>query len=320
MTFEFRRCRSLPTIRDGNAAHTSGDKATEMASHQVQLDVKSSANSFSTDDMRLLYRPLLVLMLLLPCCFIKQLTTSVVTSISLLLSVYLFYWAASLSEKMTVTLQAIVRVSYVPLLAFFVGNSWRPFVGMVVMYLNTIVAAGSCGYALANRRQRMGTETPAEIAALCLPLHRKERKERGFGEPDLVPVAFLLCLASLGFAVWTVWISCTYSPGDAVAAVLDLSGWLAMGLFAWNWFVDTCLMECAIFSSYTMGLLFVSSFMFFFSLMAMFVVIFGDSGAAIITWITAIISAGLFGYTVAVYHQFNSRRVSQQGKGYQIRF
>ncbi|KAK3153314.1 hypothetical protein QOZ80_2BG0170670 [Eleusine coracana subsp. coracana] len=314
-------------IRDGDA-HTSvstfRDKATETI-YNV-LDAESYAVWFSgpptTTDIRL-YRPFLVFILPLFCCFIKQLTMSVIVAVSLLVSLYFFSWIVSLSEKRTGTLQAIVRVSYAPLLAFFVGISWRPFAGMVVMYLNTIVAAGSCGYAIANHRQRIGAENSAQIAAimdlntivvrLCIPLHHKERKEKGLEDPDLVAPAFLLCLASLAFAVWTVWMSCTYNPaGDVAAAIMDLSVWLSIGLFPWACFVDGGLMDRAIFSSYTLQMLFLSCFMMFMMLMTVFLVIFGDSGVAIITWLTAMAAAGLFGYTIAVYHQYSSRCSSRR--------
>jgi hypothetical protein len=62
---------------------------------------------------------------------------------------------------------------------------------MVAMYLSTtIVAAGSCGdYALANHRQRMGTENSADIAILSrLPraLRLRERKVKRLEEPGLL--------------------------------------------------------------------------------------------------------------------------------------
>lgn len=179
---------------------------------------------------------------------------------------------------------------------------------MVLMYINTIVAAGSCGYALANHHQRIGTENAAEVAILRLPIVQKQRKENGL-KPDLVPVAFLLDLVSLAIAVWTVWVSCTYNPGDVALAVMGLSGWLFVSLYFWTCFVDGCLMNCAIFSSsYELQMLSTFFFWSFITLTAVFGIIFGDSGVAIFTWLTAMYTAGLFGYTLAVYHKYTYKK------------
>lgn len=88
---------------------------------------------------------------------------------------YMLLWIASRSPSMG-TAEAFVRVSYPVLLACVASYALRPFVGMVLLYLNTFHVAGLLGYTVAER-QRWGWDDTCNYQFRLNPRRLKEEGE-----------------------------------------------------------------------------------------------------------------------------------------------
>ncbi|RLN41457.1 hypothetical protein C2845_PM01G21760 [Panicum miliaceum] len=213
---------------------------------------------------------------------------SVVSTISLLMSSYLFFCIVSLSETVGV-FTIFVYVSHLPLLAFAI-RLLSTFAGMTVLYLNTICAAGLCGVAIAERRRHNGSENSVKAVQI------NDKSDPAFP-------AMVASLMSLVCAARVLWMCFSFRPEDAVAAIFELS-FMAIGcLFSWMLFVDGCLLHGALFSGHTLGMLGVAGLMFFYTMLFALAMLFGETVAAIVPWVTAMATAGLLGYTLTVYQQ-----------------
>ncbi|CAN6311866.1 unnamed protein product [Urochloa humidicola] len=109
----------------------------------------------------------------------------------------------------------------------------------------------------------------------------------------------------------------SFGPGDAVAAVFELSFMAIACLFSWTLFVNGCLLRGALFSGQTLGMLGLGGLMFLYTTVFALAVLFGEAVAAVVPWVTAMAAAGLVGYTLAVYQQYKRLRPArQQGSSY----
>ncbi|KAL6644576.1 hypothetical protein ACP70R_016184 [Stipagrostis hirtigluma subsp. patula] len=217
-----------------------------------------------------------------------------VSCVCALICLYLSGWTIALSTTMAG--YAVMRVLLFPMLGCAIAGAGLPMAGTLVMYLGTICNAGSCGYALAERRQLRGAETAAETAA----------RDPVFAGMELyleVPL-FLVRLFTGVCGVLAV-ASCCAAHDAPVAAqpALKLSMALLACLFGWVCYLNLCL-RFALFSGETFRCIFFGGVMGFRDLLVPFTIFFGNPGFAVVCWSTAIAVAALFGYTIAVYNRY----------------
>ncbi|KAL6661693.1 hypothetical protein ACP70R_001077 [Stipagrostis hirtigluma subsp. patula] len=205
---------------------------------------------------------------------------------------YLSGWTIALSTTMAG--YAVMRVLLFPMIGCAIAGTGLPMAGTMVMYLGTICNAGSCGYALAERRQLLGAETSAETAA----------RDPEFAGMELyleVPL-FLVRLFTGVCGVMAVAYCC--AGHDAPVAAVELPGALLITcLFFWWCYLNVCL-RFALFSAGTLCCSLFCGVKGFYLLLVPFTIFFGDPGAAVLCWSTAIAVAALLGYTMAVYNRY----------------
>ncbi|OEL21803.1 hypothetical protein BAE44_0017178 [Dichanthelium oligosanthes] len=138
--------------------------------------------------------------------------------LSLLLCLGSVLWMSFLSETMRPR-AVFVRISYGALLACAADRLVSPNVGVVVVLLHTHFAAGLVGYALAERRQREGTE---RSVAAVVPVAKTEDEEKRLRALRMLGclVFSLPALGGSAFPAWVVRHSAEYAVDGLVLSVL----------------------------------------------------------------------------------------------------
>ncbi|XP_040385042.1 uncharacterized protein LOC102714508 isoform X2 [Oryza brachyantha] len=148
-----------------------------------------------------------------------------VCAFSLLLCSYMFFWIISLSAAIT-KLAAFTGITYGVLLASAAGQVLGPVAGMAAVVLDLIITTGVLGHAVAEHRQRTGSE---KAAAAQLTWELTAGEDEGF-YVDFLPSFVVLGASSvfaLAGAAWLVVDVVDRLPPDdpvaAAAAVFDVS-------------------------------------------------------------------------------------------------
>jgi hypothetical protein len=114
-----------------------------------------------------------------------------------------------------------VALSYAGLFAFFVGTLLSSKLGMVIMYLESVVAAGLFGATLAQHRQSNSTETVALVAvANARAINKKPNPS------NKKVVYYILGFMALCYAPRLVWLLVVDSPVDVAVGLFGLIGFL----------------------------------------------------------------------------------------------
>ncbi|KAL6641473.1 hypothetical protein ACP70R_019654 [Stipagrostis hirtigluma subsp. patula] len=200
-------------------------------------------------------------------------------------------------------LEAFLLVTYLPLLASVVGRGVSPFPGIVIHYFSTVFATGVFSYALAEHRQSSGRDRLAAFIRRPPVCPSKENDV-------LFSVVSLVCAAC---AVQVLWVSFSYAPEDAVYAIVEFSLTVSVCLSLWMCFVHGCLLHGSLLSGNCMNLLLLDGVSGCMVSSAIFGEFFGDAGVVFVCWITAMVAAGILGYSLAIYHHYKKLQSDSNG-------
>jgi hypothetical protein len=143
-------------------------------------------------------------------------------SLSLFAVTYLFHCICLFSNAATPLAKLFVALSYAGLFAFFVGTLLSSKLGMAIMYLESVVAAGLFGATLAQHRQSDGTETAALVAVATARATNKKPNPS-----NRKAVYRILGFMALCYAPRFVWLLVVDSPArDVAIGMFGLIGFL----------------------------------------------------------------------------------------------
>ncbi|CAO2143416.1 unnamed protein product [Urochloa humidicola] len=201
----------------------------------------------------------------------------------------------------------LVSVSYIALVAISVTHL-SSAAGIFVILLDTAYAAGLCGYALAEYRQRKGFELAADT------LHARTKGE---SEDDraaiVIAMAFFysraasaLCAAA---AAWVVY----YYAADTYWVVIMLSLLIDFSLFYWMVLVAAHLLRCALLPDHYIALIHWCPVLLFVPDLALSCV-FGNAIGVLVHPFGVMGMAGLLGYNLGLYDRYKQMLEGDNGK------
>ncbi|KAL6870896.1 hypothetical protein ACP4OV_014744 [Aristida adscensionis] len=200
--------------------------------------------------------------------------------------------AVALTEKMAAR-TVLVSVSYLALVASAVAHL-SSSAGVFIMLLDTAYAAVLFGYALAEHRQREGSEQSAEAVPDPSSRTREELREK---RAIVIMVFCYSTIASLLFIAAAVWVIC-YE--ETYWLVLLLSYLIDLALFCWTSLVTMHMLHGALITAE--GLAYI--YWFGVSLLLpdyLISTLFGESIGMLVHPLGMIGMAGFLGYSLGVY-------------------
>ncbi|XP_062183000.1 uncharacterized protein LOC133887099 [Phragmites australis] len=174
-------------------------------------------------------------------------------------------------------------------LALYADAAKDPRIGMLIAYLNSHIAVGMMGYALAERRQRDGTE----VSAAAVPILSDEQAERLL-HLQMLGGAYHVLL-TLGVAAYVAWVLCHMADYPTEQLVMHVFFPLSGLLLFWIPFVASMLLQGALMAE-TEHILLIIYLFFTVLLFALTSVTLGDIWAMIIAWLATLGLSGFFGY------------------------
>uniref|UniRef100_A0A0D9WTE1 Uncharacterized protein n=1 Tax=Leersia perrieri TaxID=77586 RepID=A0A0D9WTE1_9ORYZ len=280
--------------------------------------LREAANAERDRDARLAMVLILTLLLALATpavliwCALRRggdadaLLVTIMWRLSLLLSAYFFLCAIVLSVTRGVC-AAVLDFSYGLLLAYFADHVLGPRIGMVVVYVSSLFAAGMAGYALAERRRSDGDDRSADN----VPAFATEEEEE-YARSLLISSALILSLVLLApaayFTYTFVW---PYASGAAAgrsveSMMRDISFAMLTYLFFSTTFVTHHLLRGALLGEGNFYI-FLITFAIILFLPLPVSSVFGDIAGIIVLWLGVISLAVFFGYSLGVYSSYKQR-------------
>ncbi|TVU26772.1 hypothetical protein EJB05_29333, partial [Eragrostis curvula] len=244
-----------------------------------------------------------------------QPTTSFVWTTSLLAGSYFFVGTVSLSQTMRLP-AVFFRFSYAAMLAVAGAHFVGPVTGAAVACLSTFYAAGTFGHAVAEHRQRVGTETSAG-AVVPPPFRNEEHRERReaflcYAFVQFAAVSFFVLARMVWVVFFPACVSYLSDHGDEALAVAVELSFETLGL-AWLWifFVAVMLLEQALASFKTVACLGIASLIGSLVLSCVVSIVLGDRARLLVMWLLSMAAVGFFGYCLAVHARY--KQIQQRG-------
>jgi hypothetical protein len=204
---------------------------------------------------------------------------------------YLALWTIYLTAALQ-PLTVLVSLSYVMLLAISVTHL-SSAAGVFLMLLDTAYAAGLFGYALAEYRQRKGSERSAE--ALQTRVKQEELKN---DKAVITMVSLYATVASLLSAAGAAWV--IFYATDMYWVVVLLSLLIDLSLFCWAGLVGMHLLHGVLFADDQMAFIFWGTVLL---VLPDFLLsyLFGEAIGVLVHLIGLMGVAGILGYSLSVY-------------------
>lgn len=215
-------------------------------------------------------------------------------TLSLFMVIYLFCSSCFFSTPATPLANIFHWLSSIGLLAFFAGSLATNVLGMVIMYLDSVLAAGFFGAVLAQHRQSNGTERSALLAVVKAPVGKRRRN---------LGVYFFLAVVTLAYAPRLVWMMLPSTRYDAMDVAIGLLACLAFLLFihilcVLGWlngavFGDDSSPAVVLWFA-TVAMLFLGSF-----------ALVGKLVAVTVLWLCVLASTAFLGYFLRIHASYN---------------
>ncbi|KAK3133532.1 hypothetical protein QOZ80_6AG0537680 [Eleusine coracana subsp. coracana] len=260
-----------------------------------EMGDKSHTRGNTAADSRnlILLSQLLALAMLVVLWCSRSQPLLVVWLLSSMLCFVMCLWTIFLAD--TMDLRVFIYNSYGILLAFCANMVLSPSIAALIAHFSTHFAACLLGYALADHRQREGTERAADL----VPITAKEEQEE-FRQLLLWILSGLMA-SVLVFAILTelaslMWHAEDYRIEELVAIVLFLlSAASVLGIF----FVAVMQLRGSLISP--LGFVFTCAYVgLVFAFHLGFSMILGDVAAMVITWVACLGLTGFLGYSMSV--------------------
>ncbi|CAN6374414.1 unnamed protein product [Urochloa humidicola] len=244
----------------------------------------------------------LLLMVAMPavvhCSFSEPLI--LVWRLSFLLCSCCAIWACLLAVALPA--QTILRhLMFAFLLALYVDAALNPKIGMLLAHLNSHLAVGILGYALAERRQADGTEVSA--AVVCFPSDKRHADKLNCA---LVVGRAYFGMITVGFAAGVVWVLFHAADHSAEGFVVYVFLPLCSVLIMWITYVGAMLLRGALITETVF-----SALIMYFGLVIMFyacsALTMGDIWGMLVAWPLMLAFSGGFGYCICVHSSYKLR-------------
>ncbi|KAK3118153.1 hypothetical protein QOZ80_9BG0695020 [Eleusine coracana subsp. coracana] len=224
---------------------------------------------------------------------------TVITSSYLALQTVAF--TASISGR-----TVLVSVSYMALLASTVAHL-SSATGIFIMLIDTAYAAGLCGYALSDHRQRHGADRSAEH---IIPPPRSEEEIKHDGDAFIV-LCFYASVVSLASAAGAA--VALYFMVDVYWLVVVLVMLIDLSLFSWLALVVLNLVQDVLLTCHQLPLVYWGCV--FLLVPDYFVSLLFGQGIGVLVHVSGMIFlAGFLGYHLGIYNHYYKRRMENGEK------
>ncbi|XP_006645952.3 uncharacterized protein LOC102708488 [Oryza brachyantha] len=223
--------------------------------------------------------------------------------LSLLLTAY-FFLCANVLFVTKALFAVVVDFSYGALLAYFAHNVFGPRIGMVLVHLNSVLAAGMAGLALAERRRSDGTERAADNVPVF------SDKEEEYASNFVIFSALMISLVLTVPTVYIAWVFLFHLADYTVDGIIgDLSYVIMSYLFFWTIFLTHHLLRGALINEDNHFYTFLITGSAVAASPLLVSIIFDSNVAAtVVLWLGVELLTVFFGYCLAVYSFYKHKR------------